>query len=332
MQALAFNETGEPHAVLRLVDLPRPQPRVGEVLVKVMARPIHPADLAFIRGQYRLRPVYPQVAGLEGAGVVVEGADFASGTRVAFRWPGSWAEFATVPVGRIIAVPADISDVAASQISLNPITAWALLDEAQVTRGDTILITAATSTVSNIVAAIARQRGIEVIGLARGDAARAAPRSKAERLLSADDPELTDKIVASTRGKQIVALLDSVGGPILSELFAALSPGARVIAYGVQDSTPTTVTNAILIYSNLTWKGFGIDRWLSMLDGEAKARMIDELWSMVRDELLPLAAASRHALADFPAALAADGAAGRTGKVLLVSREVTPPTGLRGRI
>jgi NADPH:quinone reductase len=317
MQALVFNETGEPPAVLQLVDLPRPQPRPGEVLVKIMARPIHPADLAFIRGQYRLRPVYPQVAGLEGAGLVVGGATLAPGTRVAFRWPGSWAEFAAVPLERIIAVPADISDEAASQISLNPITAWALLDEAQVTQGDTILLTAATSTVSTLVTAIARRRGIEVVGLVRGDAARAATRSKADRLLSSDDPELADKVVATCE-KPIAALLDSVGGPILPKLFAALAPGARVIAYGVQDRMPAAVTNAMLIYSNLTWKGFGIDRWLSMLAGEAKARMIDELWSMIRDDLLPLSVASRHALADFPAALAADETAGRAGKVLLV--------------
>lgn len=318
MQAIAFTTTGEPKDVLRLVDLPRPQPRPGEVLVEVTARPIHPADLAFIRGQYRLRPSFPQVAGLEGVGRVVDGGSLAPGTRVAFRWPGTWAEFAAVPVERIIAVPDGIADEAASQISLNPITAWALLDEAGVTDGDTILLTAATSAVSNMVAAIAKRRGIAVIGLVRGEARQATARSNAGELLSIDDPALADKIIAASGEKRVAALLDSVGGPILAKLFTTLAPGARVIAYGVQDRAPAAMTNAMLIYSNLIWKGFGIDRWLSMLPTDAKARMLDELWSTVRDESLPLTVASCHPLANFSAALTADAAAGRFGKVLLI--------------
>jgi NADPH:quinone reductase-like Zn-dependent oxidoreductase len=258
------------------------------------------------------------VAGLEGAGFVVDGEAPAPGTRVAFRWPGSWAEFATVPIERVIAVPADISDEAASQISLNPITAWALLDEARVKQDDTILLTAAASTVSNMLAALAKRRGIKVVGLVRGDARHAATRSQAERLLSTDDSELTEKLLAAAGGKKITALLDGVGGPILPKLFATLAPAARVIAYGVQDRTPAAVTNAMLIYSNLTWKGFGIDHWLSTLADTAKAKMLDEIWSMVQEGLLPLAVVSSHTLAEFSAALSADAVAGRAGKVLLV--------------
>ena len=71
MQAIVFDRAGEPGDVLRLVERAVPEPVGDQVLVKVAARPIHPADLAFIRGQYRVRPQFPQSAGLEGAGVVV---------------------------------------------------------------------------------------------------------------------------------------------------------------------------------------------------------------------------------------------------------------------
>ena len=321
MKSILFRQAGEPANVLQYADAAEPKISDGQVLVKVTHRPIHPADLAFIRGQYRVRPSFPQVAGLEGVGVVVgspAGAPFETGSRVAFRYPGSWAELACVPFDRLIAVPPGVADGAACQISLNPVTAFGLLDAAKVTPGDWILLTAAASTVSNLVAAIARRRGVNVIGLVRGEAAENKSRSLADQVLSTADPDFLSKVTAIAGDHRVSALLDSVGGPAVTKLFATLTPGARIVAYGVQDREPATVTNAVLIYSNLTWQGFGIDRWLSECPSATKARMIDELWSMVTDKALPLPVASTHGLDQFREALAADARQGRMGKVLLV--------------
>jgi len=69
-------------------------------------------------------------------------------------------------------------------------------------------------------------------------------------------------------------------------------PGTRIIAYGVQDRGAAAVTNAMLIYSNLTWKGFGIDRWLEQ-SGQMQSRaMLDQLCSMVHNGTLRLPIAS----------------------------------------
>lgn len=321
MQAIVFDRAGEPGEVLRLVERAVPEPVGDQVLVKVAARPIHPADLAFIRGQYRVRPQFPQSAGLEGAEVVVSSpvnGALAAGTRVAFRFPGSWAEYAAVPLERLITVPADIPDDMACQISLNPITAWALLDQAEVKPGDWILLTAATSTVSNLAGAMAKRRGIQIIGLVRGAAEGKRTRSLAEHVLSTDEPNLPDALLVIAGERRIAALLDSVGGPNTTKLFPALAPGARIIAYGVQDRTPAAVTNAMLIYSNLTWKGFGIDRWLSEFPADQIVGMVGELWSMIRDKTLSLPIASKHSLREFHNALAADAQIARAGKVLLV--------------
>jgi NADPH:quinone reductase-like Zn-dependent oxidoreductase len=318
MQAIVFDRAGEPADVLQHTDLAVPDE--NQALVKVVARPIHPADLAFIRGQYRVRPQFPQAAGLEGAGVVVKSptnARLPVGTRVAFRYPGSWAEYAAVPPDRLIEIPTDIPDDVACQISLNPITAWALLDEAKVSAGEWILLTAATSTVSNLIAAIARRRGVNVIGVVRGTAADGKARSLANHVISVSEPDLAAALSAIAGDRRIAALLDSVGGPNTPKFFPALAPGGRIIAYGVQDREPAAVTNAMLIYSNLTWKGFGIDRWLSEFPDRQKAGMIQELWSMVRDRTLTLPVASKHCLGQFRDALAADARSGRIGKVLL---------------
>jgi len=322
MKALIFHQSGEPADVLRYADLPEPVAGDGYVLVEVAARPIHPADLAFIRGQYRVKPSFPQAAGLEGSGVIVkspERSPFIVGTRVAFRAPGSWAEVARVPFDRLITVPPGIPDKVACQVSLNPATAVGLLDEVKAKRGDWVMLTAATSTVSNLVVSIARRRGIGVIGLIRGDAAEGKMRSIADHVLSIKNPELVATVTALTGGRRVSGLLDSVGGPDTAKLFAALAPGACIVAYGVQDRQPAPVTNAMLIYSNLTWKGFGIDYWLSRCPADSKVKMFDELWSMIEDKTLPLPIASTFGLDRFGEALAADAQQGRAGKVLLVS-------------
>jgi NADPH:quinone reductase-like Zn-dependent oxidoreductase len=322
MNALIFRQAGEADEVLEYTVAARPAVRDGEVLVEVNRRPIHPADLAFIRGQYRVRPNFPQVAGLEGAGVIVNapaGAPYAVGTRVAFRSPGSWADVASVPFGRLIAIPSGISDEAACQVSLNPVTAFGLLAEANVQPGDWILLTAAASTVSNMVASIARARGINVIGVVRGNAIEKKALSQAGQLFSTEDPELVTKIASIAGERRVSALIDSVGGPIVTKLFATLAPGAHIVAYGVQDREPAAVTNAMLIYSNLTWKGFGIDRWLSQRTADATVAMLDGLWSMIADESLALPVSSTHNLEHVQQALAADAERGRVGKVLLAS-------------
>jgi NADPH:quinone reductase len=95
MRAIRFDRPGEPDQVLHLAEVPAPLLQAQEQLIRVTARPLQPADLFFIRGQYRIRPILPQVAGLEGVGVVQDGpaGPFAKGTRVAFRSPAgrsSW--------------------------------------------------------------------------------------------------------------------------------------------------------------------------------------------------------------------------------------------------
>src|SRR5262245_59081807 len=141
MRAAVFERVGDPVTVLSVRDVETPVPTAGEVLVDVDASVVQPADLMFIRGSYRIRPQFPQVAGLEGTGIIAAagaGSTIAVRTRVSFRHPGAWAEQVTVPSDRCYVVPDRIPIEAAAQFSLNPVTAWALLDELSVDAGDWI--------------------------------------------------------------------------------------------------------------------------------------------------------------------------------------------------
>jgi len=170
MRALVFEQIGEAREVLSVREVAEPAPAAGEVLIQVEASPVHPADFSFVRGMYRVKPSFPQVAGLSGAGRVVgagAGVVLALGTRVAFRWPGAWAELVAVPTERVFEIPEGVPSEVGAQFVVNPITAWGLLETAHARPGEWIGLTAASSSVAAIVSALAEERGLRVIGIAR---------------------------------------------------------------------------------------------------------------------------------------------------------------------
>src|SRR5512146_983001 len=219
MDAVLFETAGDPAQVLKFGEIAAPVPAPGQVLLAVEARPVHPADLAFVRGTYRLRPRFPQIAGLSGAGRVLAaapGVPLIPGTRLAFRWPGAWAEQVAVPVERTYVVPDDISIEDAAQLSLNPITAWGLLDMANAGPGDVIAITAPTSSVARITRALAEARGVRVVEVGRD---------------GATSPEV-ERFRALSAGGGLAALIDSVGGAHVERLLPELRQGATIVTYG----------------------------------------------------------------------------------------------------
>jgi NADPH:quinone reductase-like Zn-dependent oxidoreductase len=305
MKALVFDRTGEAAEVLSWRDVPEPVAGPGEVLLRPEACPIHPSDLFFIRGGYRWRPKLPQIAGLSGAGRIVQtgaGVDLRPGERVAFRSPGAWAELVTVPVERTIAAPDDIAVEDAAQFPLNPLTAWGLLDMADVKPPAWVGLTAPSSSVARLVDALAARRGLRTIGI---------------HARSEDLPSLGERVRAETGGAGLGALIDSVGGPIVSQLLPVLVPGATMVAYGAISSEPALVTNAAMVYANLTWKGFGIDRWLSGLQPGERDAMFSELWQAIREGKLPLPVRARIPMSEFGRALDASKDS-RGEKILLV--------------
>lgn len=305
MQAAVFSEAGAPEQVLQVRTVAVPQPQAGEVLVKVEASPVQPADGMFIGGRYRIRPQFPQVAGLEACGTIAangEGADLAVGTRVAFRHPGCWAEYVAVPAAKLSRVPQGFSVEEACQYSLNPITAWALLDECGAQAGDCIAVNAAASTVSGLVRALATRRGVRVVGIHRGEAPAGDVSSRTEDLGAA--------LLAATGGAPLAALLDCIGGQSVMRVLPAMKTGGVVVSYGVLEREPAPMGNADLIYRNLTWKGFGVDHWLAR-NAPQVAAMSQGLWSAMRDGALPLPVRSRHALADVRQAVAAQPGGGK---------------------
>lgn len=297
MKAIVFDAPGKPEDVLRVREVDVPQPASGEVLVRITARPIQPSDLMFIAGRYRIQPVLSQVAGLEGSGSVVAvgaGVTLALGTRVAFRFPGSWAEYACVPASIVYIVPDGIADEDAAQFPLNPITAWGLLDEAGVAAGDWLAVNAATSAVARLVAGLAARRKVHVIAIVR--AAPASASSLPETTIVIDSTDLSARVLSATGGVPVAALLDAVGGTAVTRVLPALKRGGPIVSYGMLGSEPAQMFNADMIYRNLRWQGFGVDHWLAQAGAHQRAQMVQALWRALAEGAITLPVKARYAL------------------------------------
>src|SRR5438067_664619 len=133
-KAAIYETHGNPLEVLRIVEQRWPEPAPDEVVVRIGAAPINPADLYAIEGKYPVRPTLPATPGMEGVGVVEEvGADVSNlspGTIVLLPHRfGSWREAGNVLASELIPVLASVPLEQAAMLRINPATALLLLRE-----------------------------------------------------------------------------------------------------------------------------------------------------------------------------------------------------------
>lgn len=165
MRAMLLSEIGGPE-VLRVEEVPRPEPRDGEVLIRVRAASVNPIDWKQRRG---LSPKQlPAVLGNDVSGTVersrAEG--FAEGDEVfGFAPSGGYAEFATAPSQAIAKKPASLSHEQAAAITVGGLTAWqALFDRGGLQRGQSLLVAGAAGGVGHFAVQFGRHAGARVIG------------------------------------------------------------------------------------------------------------------------------------------------------------------------
>ena len=154
MKAIIFDKTGKANDVLKLEEIPISEPNDNEVRIKILASTINPADMLFIEGKYRMQPSFPQTAGLEGIAIIDKtgrNIQLPENTLVAFRHKNIWAEYAVMPEEKIVILPQNFPIDKGSQFSLNPITAYALLEQANIKESDWLLLTAGNSAISKII-------------------------------------------------------------------------------------------------------------------------------------------------------------------------------------
>ena len=239
MQAIVFDKLGLPTEVLQLREIDRPGPAAGEVLVKMLNAPINQGDFLFIQNLYPepKKPSLPgQVAGNYGTGIVVEkgpGTSLAEGTLVSIIYYNTWAEYAAIPEVWLIPLPSGFPPEKAAQM-MPLITAWDLVEGSGAKAGEWVAVTAGNSANALMVMQLAARKDIRVIALVRQRPPLDLHTFGAEEVidLSVSGDAVPSRIREVTAGKGVSAVIDSVGGPLLTGLVRSATFGAKVILYG----------------------------------------------------------------------------------------------------
>ena len=229
MRAAHHREWGSP---LEVADLPRPEPAAGEVRVKVKAAGVNPIDVFTGRNAgYEQSMQLPFIPGWDVAGVIdalgYGVTRHAKGTAVFglawFPYPaGAYAQYMTVPAQQLVPMPVSASFAEAACLPMAALTAWQMLDAAEVVARQRVLVSGASGGVGHLAVQLAAERGATVIALAR-------PR---DHELLADLGahvciDYTDVQALSTMGT-VDAVIDLVGHDFGRSLFDRLAPGGHV--------------------------------------------------------------------------------------------------------
>jgi NADPH2:quinone reductase len=221
MKAIQVRATGGPE-VLEHVDVPKPEPREGEVLVRVEAIGVNYIDVYHRSGLYKL-PL-PFIPGSEAAGVVDE-----TGERVAWAMvPGAYAKYAAVPAEKLVPLPQSIDPRTAAAAMLQGMTAHYLVTSTfNLREGHTALVHAAAGGVGGLLVQMAKQRGAHVVATAS--------RAKHEEVIALGADEVLDYDDPWPEGMHVV--YDSVGRTTFDRSLDALGVRGMLVLYG-QSSGP----------------------------------------------------------------------------------------------
>ncbi len=240
MRAVRYTQTGPASEVLKIVDLPMPEPAAGEVRVRVHASGINPHDTKG-RSGWTGAAVPPGgiIPHSDGAGVIEAVGPEVSPRRVGervfvvgARAQGTAADFVCIASERAIALPAAISFAEGACIGVPAFTAWlAVLSDGPVT-GQTLLVQGGGGAVGRVVVELAHRSGARVIATAGSEASRSVARAKgADIVLDRHSDDVAGSVLEATGGTGAARIVDVDFGANGDTDIRALADHGTVAAY-----------------------------------------------------------------------------------------------------
>jgi NADPH:quinone reductase len=236
MKAIQVKQPGGPEA-LELVDLPIPQPKPNEVVVRLAAAGVNFVDVYLREGRYKA-PL-PFVAGQEGAGEVTAVGSDAKGAKEGDRvaWSGilgSYAEYVAAPIEGLVPIPPGVSDQDAAAAMLQGMTAHYLCyDTYPLKRGETALIHAAAGGVGLLLVQMAHHIGARVIGtVSTEEKAKLAREGGADEIILYTKADFEAETKRLTNGKGVDVVYDGVGKATFEKSLNVLRPRGMLVLYG----------------------------------------------------------------------------------------------------
>lgn len=323
MRAMIADRWCEP-ADLRLVELPDPEPRPGQVAIDVRAIGCNFFDILMVQGKYQVRPPFPFSPGGEVAGVVravgpgVTG--FAAGDRVfALLGWGGYASVAVAPAQGVVRMPDSMPFEHGAAFGIVYQTSYfGLVYRAALQPGETLLVHAAAGGVGLAAVEIGKALGARVLATA-GSAAklRVASEHGADEAYDYSTPDWVERVKQATGGRGADVIYDPVGGEIFDLSTKCIAFGGRLLVVGFASGTiPTVQLNRVLL-KNISIVGLHWGAYRQHDPAKIPAAMTALFELYERGALRPVVS-STHPLAAAAAALDEIASRRSTGKVVLL--------------
>jgi len=242
MKLIQFREPGPP-SVMQILDVPIPEPKADEVLVRAHAIGVGIPDVNIRAGTYAWMPPLPAIPGTELAGTIEKiGANVTSrsiGQRVyttARERPhrgGHYAEYVTAPAEATFVLPDNVEFDAAAALANYQVAYHIFNDAVRPQRGQTVLIYAAAGGMGNALIDLAKAAGLIIIGVVSGEAkARFARELGGHHIINRKSDIVGDRVRDLTGGRGVDIIIDPVGGPNIPGNIALLAPCGMLVVYG----------------------------------------------------------------------------------------------------
>ncbi|UXT52521.1 zinc-dependent alcohol dehydrogenase family protein [Agrobacterium tumefaciens] len=266
-RVVRFHEYGEPD-VLQIDDIEVSVPADDEVQIAVKAIGLNRAEVMFRRHAYLQEAEFPSKLGYEAAGTIAAigcgVTDFAEGDVVSViptldmaRW-GTYGELINVPARHVVKHPENLSFEQAAASWMQYVTAWgALIEQARLSAGEFVIISAASSSVGIAAFQIARSVGATVIATTRTSAkSKALLDAGAHHVVATAEEDLSARVAAITNGKGARVVFDPIGGPAIAQLADCMAVGGILLEYGALSADEGSFPQFAVLGKSLTLKGY----------------------------------------------------------------------------
>lgn len=317
---LRFHETGKPAEVLGFETMALEAPGEGELLVRMLAAPLNPADINTVQGNYGVKLALPAIPGIEGCGEVIESrADgIEAGQRVVFlRRAATWASHTVVRADDVFVLPGGIDVLQAAMLKVNPATAWCLLHAfVKPEPGEWIVQNAGNSAVGRCVIQLARELGVRTISFVRREELIAELKELGGDLVLLDDEDGRAKALEAMGGANARLAFNAVGGESALRVMKLLCEGGTHVTFGAMAKKPLTIPNGLIIFRGIHVRGLWVTKWIEHAAAAEVQQVYRSLAELVLAGKLVQKVDTTFPLENFQEALARLDAAGRDGKVL----------------
>lgn len=280
MKQIEFSSVGTPEEVVQYTDTETPSgPRSDEVLVKVLAFPINPADLLTMQGIYPRLDASTKALGNEAVGEILatgsDVEDLEPGNRVILLSLNNWREYRLVKAHEVVKVSPNGDLMQQSGLKVNPATASMLLrDFVELQTGDWIVQNGANSSVGRAAIQLAHLSGIKTINIVRRSDVIDELKALGGDVVLLDGEDLVERVAAATRNAPVRLGIDSVGGQATNRIASCLEPGATLVVYGAMSGELAAIAPGTIVFKDLRVRGL----WLSKRLQDAPREEIDVLY------------------------------------------------------